>query len=728
MADGPRQENGMTRTIHLIGNAHLDPVWLWRREAGIDAAIATARSACDRLDEYPEFVFTASSSWFHRQVERCDPELLERVRRHVAAGRWRLVGGMVIEPDCNLPSAESLARQLRYGQAYFGQQLGQPCTVGYNIDSFGHTAYLPRLLREAGLDSYVFMRPGPHEMELPGQLFRWRSPDGAEVVAFRILDSYNLGGPDLTRHIERAVERMTAEGLDHTMVFFGVGDHGGGPTKAQIEWIVAHANAFDGVRLVISHPRAFFDAVAGRTGSLPVVAGELQHHAIGCYSVERRIKVSMRRAEAALVRAERTVNLLAGRVRCADAAERIDRAWEKVLFNEFHDILGGTSLDAASETAAGEFAGAAAAADDLVCELTRRAFRNQAAPPVHKIIVVNPSDEPFAGLLCHQPFLEGRPNRGLTLLDDQDRPIACQAVESPAKVEWVPSIVFPMHVPAGGWRVLRLTDAAPPAVASSLRVEPGRLGNAQVTVDTNAGQAGIVCLLAAPGDCASKQTSLARPTWHMELEVLEDLTDTWSHSAGNRFAGERVGEFEWIGEWETVESGPVRTAMRRQAQFNHSRLWARLSVAEGDPAVRLHLSIVWAEAQRMLRLRLVGGEVSGRVDLVSGGPLARPIDGREYPIAGGLCVGAGPAGLSLVAPEVFSASVDEGGIALTLIRSPYVAHHDPFPHERRPDQPVTDQGRHEIEVILRPGAPDAAWAARQVRRELAGPIVFDVTG
>jgi alpha-mannosidase len=149
------------KTVHLVGNAHLDPVWLWRRSDGVDTALATVRSACDRLDEYAELVFTASASWLYEQAETLDPALFDRVRAHVAAGRWAIVGGMVIQPDCNLPSAESFARQLAVGQAYCRRTFGRPTTVGYNVDSFGHTAYLPRFLREAGIDTYVFMRPGP---------------------------------------------------------------------------------------------------------------------------------------------------------------------------------------------------------------------------------------------------------------------------------------------------------------------------------------------------------------------------------------------------------------------------------------------------------------------------------------------------------------------------------------------------------------------------------------
>jgi len=204
------------KTVHMIGNAHLDPAWLWGRTAGVDAALATTRSACDRLDEYPEFVFTCSGSWCHQQVERLDPELFGRVRAFVPAGRWQPVGGMVIEPDCNLPSPDSFRHQLEAGQGYFRAAFGRPTTVGYNIDSFGHCAYMPRFLRQAAIGSYVFMRPGPHEKQLPGGLFRWQSPDGHEVVAFRIAASYTTHHVDMREHVERSMA-VVPETVHHVM-------------------------------------------------------------------------------------------------------------------------------------------------------------------------------------------------------------------------------------------------------------------------------------------------------------------------------------------------------------------------------------------------------------------------------------------------------------------------------------------------------------------------------
>ena len=162
----------------MIGNAHLDPVWLWRWQEGFQAAKATFRSALDRMSESDDFLFTSSSAAIYEWVERNDPRMFAEIKARVAEGRWQIVGGSWIQPDCNIPCGESFARQGLYGQRYFKQKLGVTATVGYNVDSFGHHGMMPQVLKQSGMDFYIFMRPGPHEKGLPGRLFWWESDDG----------------------------------------------------------------------------------------------------------------------------------------------------------------------------------------------------------------------------------------------------------------------------------------------------------------------------------------------------------------------------------------------------------------------------------------------------------------------------------------------------------------------------------------------------------------------
>ena len=200
------------KRVHMIGNAHIDPVWLWQWPEGYQEVRATFQSAVERLDDYPEYVFTCDSSLFFAWVEESDPELFARIRAHVQSGRFQVIGGWWIEPDCNIPAGESFVRQALYGQRYLKEKFGITATTGANIDSFGHNATIPQILAKSGCDSYVFLRPGLKEKELP-PLFWWESPDGSRVLAYRIPHEYCAPRDDIGEHVEKAVASLPDAGV-----------------------------------------------------------------------------------------------------------------------------------------------------------------------------------------------------------------------------------------------------------------------------------------------------------------------------------------------------------------------------------------------------------------------------------------------------------------------------------------------------------------------------------
>ena len=159
--------------LHLIGNAHLDPIWLWRWQEGCGEVLQTFRSALDRLNEYPELVFTCSSAAYYKWVSEIDPDMFEEIVEMVKKGRWVPVNGWWVQPDCNMPSGESFARQALYSQYFYYKKFGKICRSGYNVDSFGHNGNLPQLLRQGGMTNYVMMRPGTHENSEVPEKFLW---------------------------------------------------------------------------------------------------------------------------------------------------------------------------------------------------------------------------------------------------------------------------------------------------------------------------------------------------------------------------------------------------------------------------------------------------------------------------------------------------------------------------------------------------------------------------
>jgi len=327
--------------FHMIGNAHIDAPWLWPWPEAMSVVLSTFRSALDRMNENPDFTFTASSAQFYEWVAETDPGMLQEIRKRVEEGRWAVVGGWWVEPDVNIPNGESLARQGLYSQSLFQQLFGRIAQIGYNPDSFGHPGTLPQILKLQGMHAYVFMRPGPHEKKLPADLFWWQGADGTRVLTYRIPFGYGMD-----EHMQEGVCRFVTELREPTgdlMVFYGAGDHGGGPAKENIQAILDMQKTPGAPTFVFSTPDRYFGEVNKLTG-LPVVADDLQHHSVGCYTAMSEVKKNNRATEAALVAGEKLAAL--GSVVAGFEYPRADftAAWKRVLFIQFHDSMAGTAL------------------------------------------------------------------------------------------------------------------------------------------------------------------------------------------------------------------------------------------------------------------------------------------------------------------------------------------------------------------------------------------------
>lgn len=145
--------------FHLIANAHLDPVWQWRVPEGLSLVKSTFRSALDRMNEFPDYTFTSACASYYKWIKLNEPEMFEEIKQRVKEGRWAIVGGMWVQPDCNIPSGEAFCRHMLYSQKFFKENFGFIVKTGYNVDSFGHNGMLPQLLKKSGIDNYIYQRP-----------------------------------------------------------------------------------------------------------------------------------------------------------------------------------------------------------------------------------------------------------------------------------------------------------------------------------------------------------------------------------------------------------------------------------------------------------------------------------------------------------------------------------------------------------------------------------------
>lgn len=725
--------------IRMIGNAHLDPAWMWEWGEGMEAFIATCRSALDRMEETPEFIFTCSSAAHYRWVEETDPELFRRICERVAEGRWEVTGGWWTQADCNLPSGEGFVRQALLGQRYFIEKFGRPATVGYSPDAFGHNAGLPQLLAGAGLDSYIFCRPDPSELSLPSPLFRWFSPDGSSVLAYRVPLHYNMYQTSVPKKVEdilRAFNEPTelaANGRplrefgDEWVLFYGVGNHGGGPTKEHIRQIIAINDDPEKPEVRFSRLDAFLNnALNSHTlqeeeveREVPEWRDDLQLNAPGCYSVHSTIKRLNRRAEHELVRAEilEAMESLVGntgKVRednRSDSERPLTHAWRNVCFNHFHDILCGVAIPEALDSAIHLYGESLSIADRTARYALRRiANRIDTTGPGQTLLVLNPHsfdlDDYVTFELWHDidKDLWSQPVY-LRLTDDEGNEVATQPVHTSGKIgKDRVGARFRAQVPAMGWRCYRVyygEKGTHAETAGLICCDRTTLENEFIRVEFSPDSGAITRLL-------HKGSGLDLITGSAAMSVvIEDLTDTWGHGV-TRFDTE-IGRFD-LADVQLVESGPTHGTIRVRSRWGNSSIQQDFTLHAGSPVLHAAMRINWNEPCTMVQLSFPT-TVRNAETVVEGAytSVRKPCDGTERPggawksIVGRIGEQTAGIGIADTLTHGYSAIEDTDGsvLALSILRSPSYATHDP--HQIGPDEDVRyiDMGEVEFRYTLR---------------------------
>lgn len=665
------------RTVHIVFNAHIDPVWLWPWTVGVDEALNTCYTMCNTLDRHPDIIFTKGEAWVYEQVRRHDPALFKRIVRHIRAGRWSVVGGWWIQPDCNLPGQENMHRQITLGREWFEKYFGFFPKIGYNVDSFGHTAALPDIMTAHGQNKYVFMRPMAHETTLPSNIFRWRGRLGGKAVTtFRIPCGYATIFPPDLGWIEQSLSSLPNH-VTHTMTFLGVGDHGGGPNEMMIQWARDNRHALPGVKFEFSSPERFFKALAPQEKHLPLVTGELQMHAIGCYTGHRPVKLGVRRAENMLAQTAVALSL-APQAEQRAARPLIDDLWRNVCFNSFHDTLGGSCTPSAARAADDQLAGAKASAETILSETFRRRIHALPDDPRQRMVFANYTKEKFSDFVEHEPWLEWthwQPD--WCLLDEKNKFVPHQIIEPETLMPDTMRVLFPLDIPSGGLSTVR--------IARNMTKKSAIIKGASPAFTLGSGKNGARSLIPAAGPACPLP----------DLSLIEEKSDTWSHNL-DRFSGPEVAKPEWS-EPVSVETGPLRHTWRMDGRIGESRICADWRRYAGQDFYELRLRVNWHEHHKLLRLKWSpGGAIMGRDDGISDGGLPRASDGKERPLRDRtLLLLPDKTKAGVVAPEVFALSGDQDELRLTLLRSCPFAHHDPkILPEKIENYAWIDQGEH----------------------------------
>lgn len=703
------------KVLHIIGYSHVDAAWLWPWRDSSNLALTTFHSALDRMNEFPEFCFSASSSMHYRWVQRADPRMFGEIRERIRQGRWEVVGAWPVEPDCNLPAAESFARHCLYGKEYCRGELGADVRIGLNPDSFGHAAGLPEILRHANYGYYVFMRPQPQEQALPLPLvFWWEAPDGSRVLTLRICRTYDGSAAD----VRRVLPEIFMPGLDHAAFFLGVGDHGGAVTKRQIEEILAMRQDASLPELRFSTLKSFFAAVESSPGfaALPVIQSELQHHSRGCYSANGEVKFVNRRAERGLSQAETialAASLSAGH---PYPGEEFAASWWKLCFNQFHDLMAGTALYSdyrdlrdgvgyATETAT---TSKVEALETMSRRTDLRSVRESA------LFLFNPLPwrrRVLVDCIRQKKSESGEPLTQLIAAGGEATPV--QWRPSPSMTPFYPRLAAWVELPACGYKVFELAPGDAPA--------PGRFLDFFTVSESGLG---LSSLRAADG-----VEMLARP---IGMVAIRDTSDTWAHDVA-RFR-DVIGRPELVSS-RLVEDGPVLRVTRQFARWRNSEIYLDIMQFADSDTLRLKLVVNWREQEQMLKLEIPTAFAGPRIFAkVPGAAIERKVNGDEEPCQDWAAVqgriGNAEYSVAILNRETYSYDCLDGLFRTVVIRSAPFARHNPaqVPAQDASYYAWQDQGRQERTFwIACAQGPQAKMNLDRKAEELQTPAeyVFD---
>lgn len=704
----PWPKNAKKYTFHMIGHGHIDPVWLWPWTEGVSIVHSTFRSALDRMKETPDFVFIASSALFYQWVADNDPAMLNEIRQRVKEGRWNVVGGWWVEPDMNLPSGEAMVRQGLYGQRTLQKLVGTQAKVAFNPDSFGHAGTVPQIICQQGMENYVFMRPATHEKTIPSDLFWWEGPDGSRVLTYRIPLSYNLND-DVQGRLAEILKFVPMQPMMDIMAFYGVGDHGGGPTKKNIQSINQIKADKDAPIIQYSTLNRYFEKIRAKNLNLPTVKDDLQHHAVGCYSAESEIKKNNRLSEAALVTAEKITAVGFHMWGAKYPKDEFTKAWKEILFMQFHDSLAGSSLLAHSQDAREGYNYALHIAHSATTMAIQKLEWQIACedPQSEYLVLFNPHAwEINANVEYDLNYKENT-----TVTDEKGQVLPSQYIQAQS-VTSRKRILFNTAIPAIGYRQIRIRKEDQVS-QSRIIVGKNSLENEFYRIAFSAdGQIGVF-------DKEAGREVFKNGATGCRGMIIDDPSDTWSHevvdftkntSGGYAYTTKGVIGAFGDAKFKILENGPLRGAVRVETSYGDSAMTTDWMLTAGSRKIEANVSLNWNEKLKMLKFSFPVDVDSPQATCeVPYGSIARQTNGQEDPGQRWIDVtgkrGSNTYGLTIFNDAKYGYSILESDMQITVARSAPFAHHGPRKlFELAPDGNCAwqDQGIQTFRLLLTP--------------------------
>ncbi len=695
----PWPANASKLRFHMIAQAHIDPVWLWPWSEGVSVVHSTFRSALDRMNETPDFCFTASSAQFFQWVAENDPAMLAEIRKRVEEGRWNIVGGWWVEPDVNIPCGESLVRQGLYGQLTFEKLVGRRATVAFNPDSFGHAGTLPQIFKLQGMENYVFMRPQPHEKSLPADIFLWEGPDGTQILNYRIPISYNDTGPVKNR-IKQIIAQFKNQPVKSFMSFYGAGDHGGGATKEYINSILELQKEKGAPVVIFSTPERYFKEIReDKTLNLPVVKDDLQHHAVGCYTAWTEIKKLNRQSEEALITAEKISTIGSAKWEFDYPHEEFTRAWERVLFLQFHDSLAGTSLYDHEITVREGYGKALDTAHQAAyMALQKLEWQVPAEDPASQyILVFNPHAWEVKTHIEYDLNWRDLQNPS-RVEDEQGNSLVHQWTSGSSEAGSRRKLILGTSIPPCSYRQLRIKEGNPAPSKNIVKAEGNEMENEYLRVKVSeSGKIGIY-------DRENGIEIFTGGSTGCRAVVIDDPSDTWSHDIKS-FTNE-IGEFGKA-VIKVIETGPLRAIIRSINNYGNSSLIIDWILYAGSRQLEANVTLDWHEHLKMLKFSFPVDVAEPTATFeIPYGHIVRETNGNEEPGQRWIDLtgikNGNTYGLTVLNDAKYGYSVSGSDMRISVTRSAVYAHHQPKKLEPGKEYIWMDQGIQTFRMLLVP--------------------------
>ncbi len=685
-------------TIHAAGNSHIDMGWLWPSSETTMVVERTWSSALQLMREFPGLTYTHSTAAAYEWMEEKYPALFEEIRKRVKEGRWEVIGGMWVEPDLNMPDGESLVRQLLLGKRYFQQKFGVDVRTGWNPDSFGYNWQLPQIYKKSGVDFFVTQKMAWNDTtKFPYKLFWWVSPDGSRVLTYFPHDYANPIHPvAMAQDLAAYVPAMKYPDM---LYLFGVGDHGGGPTRDMLEtaerWM--HGAAYP--RLEFGAAQPYFDALAKQAPSLdlPVWKSELyfQYHR-GVFTTQAETKKGNRRSEELLLTAEK-FSSLAAVTGIPYPGDDLRLAWKKVLFNQFHDIAAGSGIAVLYKDATRDYAEVRRIGDEhLDSALQAIAAQVNTQGSGAAVAVFNPLSWTRTGVVEAEVQLPA-PAAHVRVLDSAGKPVIAQKLSNgaanPLRIRFLAE-----HVPAVGYRLFRVLPGERPAGPESpLKAGPDFLENEffRVRVDPKTG-----CITSL-WDKQSQWEAVPPGACANELQAFVDKPKAWDAWNIDADFENHMWHLDQADEVSLMDRGRLRAVIRVKKHFQRSTFVQDITLYPHIRRVDVHMTADWHEKHILLKVAFpVAVESDTATYEIPFGSIARPTTRRtpeeraqfEVPALRWADISDARHGLSLLNDCKYGYDGKGSVLRLSLLRSPEW----PDPH--------ADEGTHEFTYSVIPHA------------------------